>query len=75
VIGYVVAGQNVPNLPEHSIGYIWIPALVVIASSSFFMAPVGARAAHKLPVKQLKRAFASVLYVLAAYMFYKGFTI
>jgi uncharacterized membrane protein YfcA len=25
-----------------------------------------------LPVKKLKRVFASVLYVLAAYMFYKG---
>jgi uncharacterized membrane protein YfcA len=25
-----------------------------------------------LPVKKLKRIFASVLYLLAAYMFYKG---
>jgi uncharacterized membrane protein YfcA len=74
VIGYVVAGQSVPNLPEHSFGYLWLPGLVVIASCSVFMAPVGATAAHKLPVKQLKRSFASVLYVLAAYMLYKGFT-
>lgn len=74
VIGYVVAGQGIPNLPEHSIGYLWLPGLVVIASCSVFMAPVGASAAHKLPVKQLKRAFASVLYLLAAYMLYKGFT-
>jgi uncharacterized membrane protein YfcA len=36
------------------------------------MAPLGAATAHKLPVKQLKRVFASVLYVLAAYMLYKG---
>jgi len=27
-----------------------------------------------LPVKQLKRTFASVLYLLAAYMLYKGFS-
>jgi uncharacterized membrane protein YfcA len=74
VIGYVVAGQNVENLPANSVGYLWIPGLVVIASCSVFMAPLGASAAHKLPVKQLKRAFASVLYVLAAYMLYKGFT-
>jgi uncharacterized membrane protein YfcA len=33
---------------------------------------LGAKAAHSLPVKKLKRVFASVLYVLAAYMFYKG---
>ena len=74
VIGYVVAGQNVPNLPELSVGYLWLPGLVVIASCSVFMAPLGASAAHKLPVKQLKRVFASVLYLLAAYMLYKGFT-
>jgi uncharacterized protein len=74
VIGYVVAGQGVPNLPEHSFGYLWLPGLVVIASCSVFMAPMGASAAHKLPVKQLKRTFAFVLYLLAAYMLYKGFT-
>ena len=74
VIGYVVAGQGVSNLPEHSIGYLWLPGLVVIASCSVFMAPMGASAAHKLPVKQLKRTFAFVLYLLAAYMLYKGFT-
>ena len=33
---------------------------------------VGARAAHQLPVKQLKRVFASLLFVLAAYMLWKG---
>ena len=35
-------------------------------------APLGARAAHSLPVKKLKRVFASILYVLAAYMLWKG---
>jgi uncharacterized membrane protein YfcA len=51
---------------------LWLPALVVIALCSVLMAPIGASTAHKLPVKQLKRAFASVLYLLAAYMLYKG---
>ena len=72
VVGYVISGQNLPDLPEYSFGYLWLPALVVIASCSVFMAPVGASAAHRLPVKQLKRVFASILYVLAAYMLYKG---
>lgn len=72
VVGYIISGQNVANLPEYSFGYLWLPALVVIASCSVFMAPIGASAAHRLPVKQLKRVFASILYVLAAYMLYKG---
>jgi uncharacterized protein len=72
VAGYIVSGQNVQNLPDYSFGYLWLPALVVIAVCSVFMAPIGASTAHKLPVKQLKRVFASVLYLLAAYMLYKG---
>jgi uncharacterized membrane protein YfcA len=67
-----VSGQNVQDLPAYSFGYLWLPALVVIAVCSVLMAPIGASTAHKLPVKQLKRVFASVLYLLAAYMLYKG---
>jgi uncharacterized membrane protein YfcA len=72
VVGYVISGQGLQNLPAHSLGYIWLPALGVIAVCSVLTAPLGARSAHKLPVKQLKRAFASILYLLAAYMLYKG---
>ncbi|MDP1953859.1 MAG: sulfite exporter TauE/SafE family protein [Polaromonas sp.] len=72
VLGYVVSGLNVQDLPAGSFGYIWLPALAVIAVCSFFTAPLGAKAAHKLPVGRLKRVFASILYVLAAYMLWKG---
>ena len=74
VAGYIVAGQNVQGLPPYAFGYLWLPALVVIASCSVLMAPLGAKAAHALPVKKLKRVFASVLYLLAIYMLYKGVT-
>jgi uncharacterized membrane protein YfcA len=36
------------------------------------MAPLGAKAAHTLPIGKLKKIFASVLYLLAFYMLYKG---
>lgn len=74
VIGYVIAGQNVEGLPPYSFGYVWLPALAVVAAGSVLTAPLGARAAHALPVKKLKRIFAALLYVLAAYMLYKGLT-
>ena len=73
-LGYVIAGQNVQDLPAESVGYIYLPALVVIACVSVLMAPVGVKAAHALPVKSLKRVFAGLLYMLAAYMLYKGIT-
>jgi uncharacterized membrane protein YfcA len=74
VVGYVIAGQSVANLPPASFGYIWLPGLLVIALCSVFTAPLGARAAHALPVHRLKRVFASILYLLAVYMVYKGLT-
>jgi uncharacterized membrane protein YfcA len=72
VLGYAISGQTVENLPEGSFGYIWLPALVVIAACSFLTAPLGARAAHSISVSKLKRVFASILYLLAAYMLYQG---
>jgi len=72
VLGYVASGLSVQGLPAGSIGYIWLPALAVIAVCSFITAPLGAKAAHSLPVSKLKRVFASILYVLATYMLWKG---
>jgi len=72
VLGYLVSGQGVDGRPAGSYGYVFVPALVVIASSSVLMAPLGVKAAHALPVASLKKVFASILYALAAYMLYKG---
>jgi uncharacterized membrane protein YfcA len=72
VAGYIISGLSVQDLPDDAFGFIWVPALAVIAACSVLTAPLGAKAAHMLPVKKLKRIFASVLYLLAAYMLYKG---
>ena len=72
VMGYTASGLGLPGLPPYSFGYIWLPALAVIASCSVLTAPWGASAAHRLPVARLKRVFALVLYMLAAYMLYRG---
>ena len=66
-------GMNEPGLPPGSLGFIYLPALLVISLASVFTAPYGAKTAHALPVKSLKKVFAIVLYVLAAYMLYKAF--
>jgi uncharacterized protein len=70
--GYVISGQAATNLPPYSMGYVWLPGLAVVGVASVLMAPLGARTAHAMPVKTLKRVFAAVLYLLAAYMLYKG---
>jgi uncharacterized membrane protein YfcA len=71
-LGYIVAGWSLPAMPAGTLGYINLPALFCIVSTSILFAPLGARTAHAMPVKKLKRVFAMLLYILAAYMFYKG---
>lgn len=71
-VGYVVGARNMSNPLPGSYGYLYLPALAVIALASVSMAPLGVKAAHALNVAQLKRVFALLLYLLAAYMLYKG---
>lgn len=65
VVGYALSGWYATALPEFSIGYIYLPAFVGVVLMSFLMAPYGAKLAHKLPVKLLKRAFGGFLALLA----------
>ncbi|MCO5099631.1 MAG: sulfite exporter TauE/SafE family protein [Burkholderiaceae bacterium] len=69
--GYVVAGWNLA-LPAGTVGYIYVPALAAIVATSVLTAPLGARVAHAMSVERLRKLFALLLYVLAAYMIWKG---
>jgi len=67
-VGYVVAGWPLHDLPPGTVGYLFLPALLVISVASVCTAPLGARTAHRLDMRQLKRVFAVMLYGLGAYM-------
>jgi uncharacterized protein len=67
-IGYIVNGWSVQNLPEFSMGYVYLPALLGIVVTSVLTAPLGVRLAHSLPVDRLKRVFAILLLVVATRM-------
>lgn len=66
--GYMLQGVRVDGLPAASLGYVYLPALVLVAGASMLAAPWGARVAHRLPVKRLRMVFALVLYAVAARM-------
>ena len=67
-VGYMAGGLSVSGLPEYSLGFIYLPALAGIALASVLTAPLGARAAHRLPVNTLKKGFAVFLYLIGARM-------
>lgn len=72
-IGYVWNGWGHAGLPPGSLGFIYLPALGCILAASVLTAPLGARLAHRLPVRTLKRVFAGLLVLLAGKMLWSLF--
>jgi len=66
--GYVLNGMRADGLPEGSVGYVYVPALALIVAASMPLAPLGARLAHRLPVRRLRSVFALMLLALALRM-------
>ncbi|WP_375741015.1 sulfite exporter TauE/SafE family protein [Pseudomonas boanensis] len=60
-LSFMVVGWHDAHLPQWSLGFIYLPALVGIALTSMFFARFGARLAHKLSPRLLKRLFALLL--------------
>ena len=70
-VGFLIAGLRHPGLPPYTVGYIYLPALVAIVSASMLIAPIGVRLAHRWPVARLRHAFAGLMYLVAAFFFWK----
>lgn len=66
--GYLMQGLRVEGLPEGALGYVYLPALALVVAASMPAAPLGARLAHRLPVRPLRILFALVLLALALRM-------
>lgn len=71
--GYLINGWGSAGLPDWSVGYVYLPALIAVSLVSMFTAPLGARLAHRLPVATLKKVFAGVLIVLSLKMLHTVF--
>lgn len=67
-LGYIFNGWNQIGLPAHTLGYVFWPAVIAMASMSFFTAPLGAKLVHRLPIPLLKKLFALLLVGLSVQM-------
>ncbi len=68
VIGYIINGIGVPDLPAYSIGYINLQSWFLLAVTSIGMAQVGAITAHRLPAKQIRYIFITMMFYLGLKM-------
>ncbi len=60
-VSFMWTGWSAEPLPEWSIGFVYLPAVVGIAATSVLFAGFGARLAHRLSQQLLKRLFALLL--------------
>jgi uncharacterized membrane protein YfcA len=67
-VGYVLNGLRASGLPDGSLGYVYLPALAIVVAASMPMAPVGAKLAHRLPVRRLRIVLALLLLAIAIRM-------
>lgn len=71
-LGFVVSGWAVEGRPPLSIGYVNVPALILIGVTAATVAPLGAALAHRLDQKYLKMAFAVFLLIVGGRMIYQA---
>lgn len=72
-IGYIWSGYEETKHIPGMLGYNYWPALITLSVMSVLTAPLGAAAAHRLPVNHLKRIFAGLLFILGTQMIYETF--
>jgi uncharacterized membrane protein YfcA len=70
-VGYVVTGMRISSLPAHSLGFVYLPALIWIALASVVTAPLGAKTTHHMKIGLLRKLFALLLLVLATKLLLK----
>jgi uncharacterized membrane protein YfcA len=64
-LGFIATGWGQEGLPGGSTGFVYWPAVAGILVASVPSAPLGARLAHTLPLKALRRIFAVLVFLVA----------
>lgn len=67
-VGFIITGLFDASLPPGSLGYVYLPAWFGISVASYFIAPYGARLAHRMPVDVMKKIFMVFIVGLAVWM-------
>ena len=64
-ISYIVIGYDNINLPNNSIGFIYLPATIIVGLTSSLTAKFGVNIAHRMKQKKLRIGFAFLVMIMA----------
>lgn len=69
-LGFIVIGLEEAGRPPLSLGFVNMPAWALIIPISVMIAPLGAKAAHKISVEKLRKVFAVFMVIVALRMWH-----
>lgn len=67
-VTYSFLGYHEHTAIQWAVGYVYLPAFLVVSITGMLCAPLGASLAHKIPSRRLKRLFSIVLFVISLKM-------
>ena len=69
-LAFIWTGAANTQLPELSLGFVYLPAFLGIGLLSIWLAPLGARCAHRLPANVLQKVFAVALIAIGGLLLF-----
>ena len=73
MISFMIAGQGAGLSLSFAIGYVWAPAVIIIAAAAFLSAPYGAWMSGRINKDALRRVFAVFLIVVGVRLALSGY--
>ncbi|WP_411817823.1 sulfite exporter TauE/SafE family protein [Hyphococcus sp. DH-69] len=74
VLGFIYSGSSTLDLPPMSLGYMNIPAFMVMAAMAAIAAPLGAKVAHRIHGDLLSKIFGAYVFIAACALAYDIFS-
>ena len=64
-ISYIAIGYDAVDLPNNSVGFVYLPATIIVGIMSSITAKYGVNIAHRMKQKKLRIAFAFLVMIMA----------
>jgi uncharacterized membrane protein YfcA len=70
--GFIKNGLHLNQLPQFSIGYIYLPGLIFMTASSLIFVRLATKWIHQISISSLKKIFACLLILIGLSMLFTG---
>jgi len=70
-LGYALSGWG-QSIHAWTVGYVYVPAALLIAFFTVLVAPLGVALSHRIPAPVLKRGFGALLFLVSVRMLING---